>query len=88
MKTASQGMRMASSIPVRLFSCSNTEKSSCGEDLKAYWLPFTNNRYYKSHPRILDHAEGPFYYTKDGKEIFDGCSGLWCVNAGHGQKKD
>jgi len=28
-----------------------------------------------------------YYYTADGKKLFDGMSGLWCVNVGHKQQK-
>ena len=52
-----------------------------------YWMPFTNNRSFKKSPKMISRAEGVFYYTPDGKELLDSASGLWCVNAGHGQKK-
>jgi beta-alanine--pyruvate transaminase len=52
-----------------------------------YWMPFTHNRSYKSRPKILHRAEGAYYYLEDGTKILDGSSGLWCVNAGHGNKK-
>lgn len=52
-----------------------------------YWMPFTNNRSFKKNPKIISRADGVFYYTDDGKELYDGISGLWCVNAGHNNKK-
>ena len=52
-------------------------------DLDAFWMPFTANRAYKAHPRMLARAEGMHYYTPEGREIIDGTAGLWCVNAGH-----
>lgn len=52
-----------------------------------YWMPFTHNRGFKMKPKILDRAEGMYYYLEDGTKILDGSSGLWCVNAGHGNKK-
>ena len=52
-----------------------------------FWLPFTNNRSFKISPKLFDRAEGVYFYLKDGKKIIDSSSGLWCVNAGHGQKK-
>jgi len=56
-------------------------------DLDAFWMPFSDNRYFKSHPRMLARAEGMTYWTADGKEVLDGTSGLWCCNAGHGRKE-
>jgi beta-alanine--pyruvate transaminase len=51
-----------------------------------YWMPFTaNSRFKTNHTKdmIIDRADGNYYYTKDGKKILDGISGLWCSNAGH-----
>ncbi len=55
-------------------------------DLDAHWMPFTANRAFKAAPRLLARAEGMYYTDVDGNHILDGCSGLWCVNAGHGRK--
>lgn len=52
-----------------------------------YWMPFTDNVNFRKDPRIFVKAEGVHYFLEDGKPILDGMSGLWCVNAGHGQKK-
>ncbi|WP_408887573.1 aspartate aminotransferase family protein [Roseicella frigidaeris] len=54
-------------------------------NLDAYWMPFSDNRYFKAHPRMLARAEGMSYYTPEGKEVLDGTAGLWCCNAGHGR---
>jgi len=56
-------------------------------DLDALWLPFTHNRYFKRHPRLVSAAEGMYYTTPDGRRILDGISGLWCCNAGHRHPK-
>ena len=56
-------------------------------DLDAFWMPFTANRQFKSNPRLLARAEGMHYWTADGRQIVDGVSGLWCVNAGHGRRE-
>jgi beta-alanine--pyruvate transaminase len=56
-------------------------------DLDAFWMPFTPNRRFKAHPRMLSHAEGMHYRTPDGRQILDATSGLWCVNAGHNRPK-
>ena len=52
-------------------------------DLEAYWMPFTGNRYFKQHPRVISRAEGMYCYTHDGKRLLDAVAGLWCCNAGH-----
>ncbi|WP_337186800.1 aspartate aminotransferase family protein [Phenylobacterium sp.] len=54
-------------------------------DLSNYWMPFTANRQFKADPRLVVAAQGVHYRTEDGREILDGQSGLWCVNAGHGR---
>jgi len=52
-------------------------------DLDPLWLPFTHNRYFKKHPRLVVAAEGVHYTTEDGRQVLDALSGLWCCNAGH-----
>src|SRR3546814_665146 len=56
-------------------------------NLSNLWMPFTTNRQFKEHPRLLAKAKGMYYTTSDGKQILDGTSGLWCVNAGHGRQE-
>lgn len=53
--------------------------------LDDFWMPFTANRQFKASPRLLASAEGLFYRSVDGRQILDGCAGLWCCNAGHGR---
>ncbi|MCC8392976.1 aspartate aminotransferase family protein [Paraburkholderia sp. MMS20-SJTR3] len=55
------------------------------DDLSSFWMPFTANRQFKAAPRLLESAKGMYYRSTDGREILDGCAGLWCVNAGHGR---
>lgn len=50
-------------------------------------MPFTDNTYFNKKGKILERAEGKYYYTEDGRRILDGFSGLWCCNAGHGHPK-
>jgi beta-alanine--pyruvate transaminase len=52
-------------------------------NLEPLWLPFTANRQFKSAPRLLVAAKGMYYTAHDGRQILDGISGLWAVNAGH-----
>jgi beta-alanine--pyruvate transaminase len=53
------------------------------DDLSSFWMPFTANRQFKAAPRLLESAKGMYYRSTDGREVLDGCAGLWCVNAGH-----
>ena len=52
-------------------------------DMSNHWMPFTANRQFKAAPRLLVAAKGMYYRSEDGREVLDGTSGLWCVNAGH-----
>lgn len=56
-------------------------------DMSSLWMPFTANRQFKAAPRLLESAKGMYYRSSDGREILDGCAGLWCVNAGHGREQ-
>ncbi|MCY3820230.1 MAG: aspartate aminotransferase family protein [Gammaproteobacteria bacterium] len=49
----------------------------------AHWMPYTANRDFKQNPRVVERAEGCYYYTSDGRKVFDSLSGLWCCGAGH-----
>ncbi len=51
--------------------------------LDALWMPFTANRTFKEHPRLLVSARDMHYVSSDGRQILDAAAGLWCVNAGH-----
>jgi len=62
------------------------QTASTTNNLDAFWMPFTANRQFKRAPRMLTGASGMFYRSDDGREILDGTSGLWCVNAGHGHE--
>ena len=51
--------------------------------LEAHWMPFTGNRDFKAHPRLITSAQGAYYTDADGRQLFDGLSGLWCTGLGH-----
>jgi beta-alanine--pyruvate transaminase len=55
--------------------------------LDPHWMPFTGNREFKAHPRMIVGAEGAYYIDADGKKVFDGLSGLWCSGLGHGRRE-
>ena len=63
------------------------EMSATSLEQSAFWMPFTANRQFKKSPRLLAKAEGMYYWTADGRQVLDGCAGLWCVNAGHCRPK-
>jgi beta-alanine--pyruvate transaminase len=64
-----------------------TPAAATNPELDAFWMPFTANRQFKANPRLLARAKGMYYTTSDGREVLDGVSGLWCVNAGHGRRE-
>ncbi|MDH3352049.1 MAG: aspartate aminotransferase family protein [Gammaproteobacteria bacterium] len=49
----------------------------------AFWMPFTANRDFKQHPRIITGASGHYYTTADGSRLYDTFSGLWTSGVGH-----
>ena len=51
--------------------------------LQSYWMTFNNMNALKSAPRSYERAEGPYYFTTEGRKVLDGFSGLWCSNLGH-----
>jgi beta-alanine--pyruvate transaminase len=61
--------------------------SNIPSNLEAFWMPFTANRQFKAQPRFLVAADGMYYTSDDGRQILDGTSGLWCVNAGHSRRE-
>ncbi len=60
--------------------------SAVPNDLSNWWMPFTDNRYFKANPRQLIAAKDMHYTAADGRQVLDGTAGLWCVNAGHGRE--
>lgn len=57
------------------------------QTLDNYWLPFTPNKYFKQHPKMVVSASGAYYKTEDGRALFDCLSGLWCTPLGHAHPK-
>ncbi len=57
------------------------------DELEAYWMPYTSNRQFKDNPRMISRADGCYFYTPDGRKIFDGLSGLWCCGSGHNRSE-
>lgn len=65
----------------------NAPTPTVPNDLRAFWMPFTANRQFKSNPRMFVAADGMYYTTAEGRKVMDGTAGLWCVNAGHKRPK-
>ncbi|TDQ38171.1 aspartate aminotransferase family protein [Thiopseudomonas denitrificans] len=63
----------------------DTKKSAglTAEQLQAFWMPYTANRQFKADPRMIVAADGAYYTSADGRQIFDGLSGMWTCGAGH-----
>jgi beta-alanine--pyruvate transaminase len=57
------------------------------EQLQAHWMPFTANRQFKKDPRMMVAAQGKYYTDAEGRQIFDGLSGLWTCGLGHGREE-
>ncbi|MBH2020158.1 MAG: aspartate aminotransferase family protein [Burkholderiales bacterium] len=51
--------------------------------LDAHWMPYSANRNFKAKPRMIVSGKGAYYTDADGRQIFDGLSGLWCCGLGH-----
>ena len=54
--------------------------------LAAHWMPYTGNRDFKAHPRLMASAQGAYYTDVNGHRVFDGLSGLWTTGLGHGRE--
>ena len=50
-------------------------------------MPYTNNRWFKKKPKLLESAKGMYYTTSSGEKILDAVAGLWCVNVGYGRER-
>ncbi|GHC26340.1 beta-alanine--pyruvate transaminase [Aidingimonas halophila] len=53
----------------------------------AYWMPFTANRDFRAHPRMVAEADGRYLIDRQGRRLFDSLSGLWTCGAGHNRQE-
>ncbi len=57
-------------------------------DSAHYLHPFTDHKGLASQgARVITRGEGVYIWDSEGKKIFDGMSGLWCVNVGYGRRE-
>lgn len=52
-----------------------------------YWMPFSSNRDFREHPRLIAGAEGRYLIDDQGRRLFDSLSGLWTCGAGHNREE-
>lgn len=52
-------------------------------NLDKHWMPFSANRDFKGHPRMIVKAEGIYYWNQEGQKILDGSAGLFTSPLGH-----
>lgn len=55
--------------------------------LDHYWMPFTSNRYFQQHPKLITQAKGAYFTLSDGQRLFDCLSALWTTALGHGDPR-
>ena len=53
------------------------------ERLKSFWMPFSASKDFRKSPRMITSAQGHYYTSEDGRQIYDIFSGLWTTNVGH-----
>ncbi|MGA7595668.1 MAG: aspartate aminotransferase family protein [Gallionella sp.] len=57
-------------------------------DSAHYIHPFTDHKSLaRTGARVITRGEGVYIWDSEGNRIFDGMSGLWCVNVGYGRKE-
>ncbi|WP_449432398.1 aminotransferase class III-fold pyridoxal phosphate-dependent enzyme [Pseudomonas putida] len=58
-----------------------------GLKLDSHWMPFSSNRNFRKDPRFIVGAKGNWLIDEQGRQVFDGLSGLWTCGAGHGRQE-
>ena len=53
---------------------------------RAHWVHPVASLSGSSAVKVLSHAEGAWVTDIEGRKLIDGFAGLWCVNAGYGQR--
>tara|TARA_Y100000590_G_scaffold412811_1_gene508071 strand:+ start:25 stop:1368 length:1344 start_codon:yes stop_codon:yes gene_type:complete len=65
----------------------SSEKPSIPNSLNEHWMPFTSNKLFKEHPRLIVEAKGVYLKNHQGKTQIDASSGLFCNPLGHGRQE-
>ena len=65
----------------------SSEKPSIPNSLNEHWMPFTSNKLFKEHPRLIVEAKGVYLKNHQGKTQIDASSGLFCNPLGHGREE-
>jgi beta-alanine--pyruvate transaminase len=66
---------------------SSANTSKIPNSLQEHWMPFTSNRDFKEHPRLITEAKGVYLKDHHGRTHIDASSGLFCNPLGHGRKE-
>lgn len=57
------------------------------ETVDMVWHPYTQMKYYKKKPILINEGEGIYVKDDTGKTYIDGISALWNVSLGHSNKE-
>ena len=73
--------------PQDLPTTARTTASWQAADAAHFLHPFTDfQALAQKGSRIITKADNVYLWDSEGKKLFDGMSGLWCVNVGYGQQ--
>ena len=53
------------------------------EKMESHWLPFMDNKTFKTDPRVVTRASGVELWNHRGERVLDAASGLFTTPAGH-----
>ena len=70
---------------LKIMTSGNTVKIP--NSLQEHWMPFTSNRDFKEHPRLITEAKGVYLKDHHGQTHIDASSGLFCNPLGHSRKE-
>mgnify|MGYP003348387058 CR=1 FL=1 len=51
--------------------------------LRAWWMPFTHNRYFKAAPRMIKSAKGAYFTLEDGRRVLVFCANNYLGLSSH-----
>lgn len=64
------------------------ERKLRGWDVKHFWHPYTQMRWYKKvKPPIIVKAKGNYLIDINGKRYLDAVSSIWCITFGHSERR-